>query len=89
MVSGRYKSRTFRRVFRKTPGGRTVIHYRLRKPDKAICAICKKPLHGVPRDRPSIVRNMPKSQRTVSRPYGGNLCSRCMRQKIKNNIKIS
>jgi len=86
MVAGRFRSRTFRRVFRKTPGGNTVMHYALRKPSKAKCSICGSVLQGIARARPTKLKNMPKSRRTVSRPYGGNLCSKCMRQAIKNKI---
>lgn len=86
MVSGRHKSRTFRRVFKKTPGGNTVKHHVLRKPKKAKCAKCGDILKGISRERPIKMQNMPKSQKTVSRPYGGNLCSKCMRITIKNQI---
>jgi large subunit ribosomal protein L34e len=87
MVSGKHKSRTFRRVFRKTPGAKTVLHYKLRKPSKAKCAGCGDILKGIARERPTKIKNIPKSQKKVSRPYGGNLCSKCMRQKIKDSIK--
>jgi len=88
MVTGRFKSRTFRRVFRKTPGGRTVKHYKLRKPAKAKCSGCGDVLKGIARGRPSRMKNLPKSQKTVSRPYGGNLCSKCMRQAIISKIRV-
>jgi len=87
MVSGRFKSRTFRRVFRKTPGGRTVLHHVLRNPAKPRCGKCGDFLKGIAIARPNKLRNMPKSRRTVSRPYGGNLCSKCMRAAIKAKIK--
>ncbi len=88
MVSGRFKSRTFKRIFKKTPGGKTVLRYLLRKPNKARCAKCGDVLKGVARERPTKMKNMPKSQKTVSRPYGGNLCSKCMRETIKEKAKI-
>ncbi len=87
MVSGRFKSRTFRRIFKKTPGGKTVLYHVLRKPKKARCAECGDVLKGISRERPKKMQNIPKSQKTVSRPYGGNLCSECMRKIIKEKIK--
>ena len=87
MVSGRFKSRTFRRIYKKTPGGKTVLKHVLRKPKKAKCAKCGNLLKGIVRERPIKMRNLPKSQKTVSRPYGGNLCSTCMRQVIKEKAK--
>jgi len=87
MVSGRFKSRTFRRVFKKNTSGKSKIHYVLRKPQKAKCSKCGDILKGVARERPTKMQNMSKSQKTVSRPYGGNLCSKCMRQTIRDKIK--
>jgi len=72
-----------RRVFVKTPGKRTVMHYRLRKPSKAICASCGAVLAGMARERPYKMMNMAKSMKRPERPFGGILCSRCMRAEIK------
>ncbi len=44
-----YRSRSLRRVYVRLPGGETTIHYERRKPRQAVCAICGKPLNGVPR----------------------------------------
>lgn len=87
MVEGRYKSGRFRKIFVKTPGGRTVIHYRERKPQKAHCATCGKALAGVPRERPANLAKLPKTARRPQRPYGGVLCSACMRQRIKEQTR--
>ena len=52
MPRQRYRSRSLRRVYVRTPGGRTVIHYEKRKSLPAKCAICGAELQGVPRLRP-------------------------------------
>lgn len=80
MVTGKHKSRTFRRIFVKTPGGRTTLHYKKRKPSKAKCGKCGTVLKGVARQRPYKMKNMPKTAKRPSRPYGGVLCSRCLRR---------
>lgn len=82
MVSGRHKSRTFRRVFVKTTSGKSKISYRKRKPAKSKCGLCGAELKGVVRARPYLRKNMPKSSKRPSRPYGGNLCSKCMRKSL-------
>jgi large subunit ribosomal protein L34e len=87
MVTGRFKSRTFRRIFKKTPGGKTVLTHVLRKPKKAKCAKCGDILKGIARGRPSKMRKFSIIKKTVSRPYGGNLCSKCMREAIKSKLK--
>jgi len=80
MTVPRYRSRTFRRVFVKTPGGNTVLHHRRRKNAKAQCAQCGSNLFGVARGTKTEVRSLPKSCRRPSRPFGGMLCSACTRR---------
>ena len=79
MPAGKHKSGHYRKVFVRTPGGRSTIHYRERKPQRALCSKCQKPLLGVPREGPAKMRNMPKTAKRPERPYGGVLCSACMR----------
>jgi len=86
MPAGRFKSRTFRRVFKVTPGHRLVKHYELRKPAKAKCAKCSAVLPGVASERPCKMQHMPKSRKRPERPYGGVLCSKCTRALIKAEI---
>ncbi|UCD07046.1 MAG: 50S ribosomal protein L34e [Candidatus Aenigmatarchaeota archaeon] len=81
------RSRTLRRVKKRLPGGGFIIHYLKRKPSPAKCAVCGRKLHGVPRKSPSIIKKISKSKKTPSRPYGGNLCSRCAREKVKENLR--
>lgn len=80
------KTRSLRRTKVKTPGGRVVIHYTKRNPSIAKCGVCKRALHGLKRLRPSKLRSIPKSQRRVSRKFGGALCSRCSRNRIIQHI---
>ena len=82
MYPAHTKSRSFRRVFVKTPGGKTTLHYRKRKPSKRTCALCKKPLHGIPHLIQSKFKDLPKTAKRPQRPYGGVLCSSCMRKKV-------
>ncbi len=87
MPAGKHKSGRYRKVFVKTPGGKTTVHFRERKPSKTICGSCKKPLLGTPRERPAKLSRKPKSSRRPERPYGGNLCSNCTRSVLKQKIR--
>ncbi len=87
MVAGKFKSRTFRRVKITTPGGENKISYRHRKPATPKCGSCGAVLKGVPRARKSEIVNMPKTAKRPERPYGGVLCSKCMRAKIKDQAR--
>jgi len=87
MVEGKFRSRTKRRIFIKTPGGKNKILYKKRNMGKITCANCGKELHGMPRMVKNAFRNLPKTKKRPERPYGGNLCSQCMREKIKEKWK--
>jgi len=83
----RYRSRSYKRTFKKTPGGKTVLHYKKKKPSKHICAVCGKQLHSVPRGRPYQIRKLSKSKKRPNRPYGGQLCSQCTRKVYKQEAR--
>jgi len=87
MPAGRHKSGTFRKVIRRTPGGKLSVQYKKRKPQAAKCSECGTTLMGVPRALPSKMTNMPKTRKRPERPYGGSLCSKCMRQKIVETVQ--
>ena len=86
MRPSRAKSRSFRRVFVKVPGGKTKLHYRRRKVSQPKCAICSKTLHGIKKLTQNKFKNLPKTKKRASRPYS-NLCSACMRKQIMDKIK--
>lgn len=83
MPRGMFKSGRLRKVFVKTPGGRTKVHYRLRKPARAICGNCRKQLAGIPREVSSKMANLPKTAKRPERPYGGVLCSACTKSLLR------
>lgn len=84
MVEGKFKSRTYRRVKTKVPGGKTVTHYTKRKLSTPKCASCKKTLKGIKTMTAKTLKKAAKSEKTTNRPYGGNLCSECARKLAKN-----
>ena len=88
MVRPAHRSRSKRRVFVKTPGSKTVLHFRQRKPSLAKCGSCGTQLKGVPRELPAKMKNMPKSAKRPERPYGGFLCSACTRKKIITGARV-
>ncbi len=81
------RSRSLRRVYIKTPSGRNKILYKIRKPSKPTCSNCGKELHGVPRNVPSIVRNLSKSSKHPKRMFGGNLCFNCTKLEIIKRVR--
>ena len=87
MPAPRLRSRSLRKVFRKVPGGRTSLHYKKQKPQPAKCGNCGAVLKGVPREFPFRMRKMPKTFKRPERPFGGVLCSKCMRMEIINRVR--
>ncbi|MDD5133398.1 MAG: 50S ribosomal protein L34e [Candidatus Nanoarchaeia archaeon] len=83
----RARSRKLRKIYVKLPGNKVTLHYRKRKPSHVKCANCKKPLKGTLRELPSVMKNLPKTYKKPSRPYGGYLCSNCTRELIKAKFR--
>ena len=82
-----FKSRSLRQVKVRTPSGKVNVHYEKRKPKVAKCAICGKPLKGVPREIPSRMRKLSKTEKRPERPFGGYICSECLRKIMKDEIR--
>jgi large subunit ribosomal protein L34e len=87
MVSGVLKSRRLRRVQVKvTKGNRT--HYKQRNRSVAKCAVTKKPLRGIPRMTNRKFKNLNKTQKTISRPFGGFMSHQALKEKILKEIVL-
>ena len=87
MPAPRLRSRSLRKVYRKVPGGRVSVHYKKRKHKTARCGNCGALLKGVARELPFKMRSMAKTKKRPERPFGGMLCSRCMRESIINKAR--
>ncbi len=71
-----------KRVAVRTPGGKIVYHYKVKRQSPARCAICGRPLNATPTGPKSFMRKLPKSKKRPNRPYGGYLCPSCLRRII-------
>jgi large subunit ribosomal protein L34e len=87
MPALRFRSRSYKRTFKRTPGGVTVLRYKKKKPSKHICAECGQVLHGVPRGRSYEIRKLSKSKKRPNRPFGGYLCPKCTRKHFKSEAR--
>lgn len=75
------------KVKKRTPTGKHFILVKRNKPKFAKCAICKKPLHGMPRLHAVEVSKLTKSNRRPERAYGGYLCSSCSRELFRKKAR--
>ncbi|MEA1993980.1 MAG: 50S ribosomal protein L34e [Euryarchaeota archaeon] len=87
-MRGMYRSRSLKRKSVKTPGKRAVVHFKKKKHSKRVCAECGAELHGVSRGTPNEIKKLSKSKKRPVRPYGGYLCSSCMRKLIKEKVRV-
>lgn len=84
---GRLKSRSLKKVQVKTSKG-TTTHYRQRNRSATLCAVTKKPLQGLPRLTNKKYSKLNKSQKTVSRAYGGYMSHSALKEKILRDIVL-
>jgi large subunit ribosomal protein L34e len=71
----------------RIPSGRVVVKKKWKKAALAKCAVCGKPLQAIPKLRQAEMRRLPKSKRKPERPYGGYLCSECMREVFREKAR--
>ncbi|KRX09194.1 hypothetical protein PPERSA_05863 [Pseudocohnilembus persalinus] len=76
------RSNKIRKV--KTPGGRVIAQHTSKRNTLRRCVEpgCEVVLGGLSNARSIALRNLSYRKRTVSRPYGGNLCGACVRERI-------
>lgn len=80
--------RRLKKVKQKTPGGKLKTIYRKEKTSKHVCAICSGLLLGVPRGRETEIKKLTKSKRRPTRPFGGQLCTKCTRKIVALKAKF-
>jgi len=83
------RTRSKKRVQKRVPGGRTTIHFKKEKSKPAKCSRCGQMLHGISRCHPSELRKLTRSQRRIMRMYGGQLCASCLRELLKEAVRIA
>jgi len=74
------------RVMVRTPGGSTVYRFKERRTGHPTCGVCGCKLNRARLNRIQISK-LSKVQKRPSRPYP-ELCTRCMRSKIKGEMLI-
>ncbi len=67
----------------RTPGNRIVFHKKRTVTGSVVCANCKAPLPGLYRLTPVGRSKISGTKKRVGRAYGGNLCSSCSRNMLK------
>ncbi|XP_036692587.1 60S ribosomal protein L34-like [Balaenoptera musculus] len=73
-----------------TPGNRIVYLYtkKVGKAPKFACGMCPGRLRGVRAVRPKVLMRLSKTKKHVSQAYGGSMCAKCVRDRIKRAFLI-
>jgi len=77
-----------KKVKRRMPGGALKFIFKRKMHSKHKCAICSGELSSVPRGKPTIIKRLTRSARRPTRPFGGQLCSKCMRKVVAMKAKL-
>jgi ribosomal protein L34E len=80
------RSKAQKRKTITTPGNQNSTHYWRKKPKKAQCSICKRPLQAIPRLRPAKMKKTNKTHRKANRLESGRYCARCLHNLIRESI---
>lgn len=86
MKKRNYKSRSLRRIQKKTPGNEVNIHYRRKNPKGTFCGISGQKLNGIGRNRPGIHKTLSKSKKRPNRKFGGTLSHKVVKMKLEIQI---
>lgn len=81
MVNGAKKSRSARKVYKRVTKG-VKTSYEIRKPSGTVCGNCGISLPGISAKKASAMKNTAKSHKRAQRPFGGVLCSSCLKDLI-------
>ena len=86
MTNRNYKSRSLKRVSKKTPGNRVSTHYRRKNPSGATCGISGSKLNGISRKRPGRFNTLSKTKKRPNRKYGGTYSHKVVKQRLEQSI---
>jgi len=87
MPARRHRSRTYKKKQVRTPGGRVARHYKEKRKGGAVCALCGRPLGGVPRISGGRIGSLPRSSRMPNRPFAGYFCVACSRRFLLEKVR--
>lgn len=77
-----YNTRSNKVRIIKTPGGKLRYLHIKKRGSAPKCGDCKIKLPGLQATRPRELATMSKTQKSVSRAYGGSRCANCVRDRI-------
>ena len=86
MKNRNYKSRSLKKIKKKTPGTDVSIHFRRRNPKGTFCGISGDILHGISRKRPGRFNTLSKTKKRPNRKFGGTYSHKVVRNRLESAI---
>jgi large subunit ribosomal protein L34e len=77
--------RSTKKYMVKTPGGRTVVHLKTKRPGYAKCKNCGAKLNRF-KLTVKAIKKLSKTEKHPARPFP-ELCSKCMRKHFKEKVR--
>lgn len=77
------RTRSKKRFKVTLPSGEGGTRYKKEVPSTILCSLCSQPLGGVPHATTAEIRKLNRSKRRVWRPYGGQICSNCLKKALR------
>lgn len=77
------RTRSEKRVSKSLPGGGSGIHYKMEATAFQRCQICNQPLAGIQHTSVVGASRLNRSEKRVSRSYGGQICHNCLKTSLK------
>jgi large subunit ribosomal protein L34e len=71
----------------RLPGGGRRVHYRPGVCALPRCSVCGRPLTGLPRVSEFGMTRLSGVERRVSRPFGGQICSDCVKRGLVRTVR--
>ncbi|MFW5746594.1 MAG: hypothetical protein ACOCWQ_03515 [Nanoarchaeota archaeon] len=81
------KSKTTRKVFVRTPGGKAKVMLKPKSGKQARCPVTNQKLAGTPKARPRKLKGSSRSVKKPSRLFGGMLSSWAARREIIRRVR--
>lgn len=81
-----YKSRSFRKTFKKSPAGYSKVHFRRKNPKGFFCGVSGEKLNGIPRLRTGKFNTLSKTKKRPNRKYGGTFSHSVVRKTLEASI---
>ena len=84
-----YRSKSRRKVYRKSPGTHSIVHLQKKNPKGFHCGKTGDYLNGIPRMRVGKFNRLSKSKKRPNRPYGGTYSHKVVRLAVEKAVWAS